>query len=80
MLTDLIGMPNPSVIPAAAFGLYAIFDQGTVRLFSNFSNFVLNLEAHMSAGGTVQRLAALGSFDDTTGVLGATVVVVLLNP
>lgn len=79
-LTDLTGLPSPAVLPAGTLGLYAIFDQGNVSLFSSFAGFVLNLQAHTSTGGTVQRLAALGAFDDATGELAATVVVVVLNP
>lgn len=77
---DLSGLPTPAVLPAGALGLHVIFDQGTVALYADFGNFVTNLEAELTSGRTAQRLAALGGFDDTTGELSASVVVVILNP
>ncbi len=76
--TDLLGLPeSPVIAPAeSGLGLFVIGQNGTLRLYLSFNNFVQDLQDRLDSGLLVKSVVARGSFDDATGTMTAGIIAV----
>jgi hypothetical protein len=76
-VVDLLTLPaSPSIVPTDRRGLYGIWENGEIKLFRSFSEFVTELGVRHGAGNKAHGLAAYGAYDDATNTLRATRVAV----
>jgi hypothetical protein len=70
--TDVL--PNSPVVQpkSAPSGLYAIYYQGTVQLYTQFDAYSQALQTSLSSGNKARLLIAYGTFTDATTTLDAT--------
>jgi len=68
------------VEPKFERGVYAIRDNNSVKVFSNFADFATELQAEMDSGLQVDKLHAIGGFSHQTVSLQAIKVAVKLTP
>jgi hypothetical protein len=71
--------PAPEIQPKYAKGIYLIFENGGVQVHYDFTAFTVSLNARISPTAQVARVAALGSFNETTQVFSASVISVVLK-
>jgi hypothetical protein len=77
---DLLTLPaSPSIVPTDRRGLYGLWQNGEIKLFRTFPEFVTELSLRLSAGNEAHAFAAYGAYDDATNTLTATHVVVHLS-
>jgi hypothetical protein len=77
---DLLTLPaSPSIVPTDRRGLYGLWQNGEIRLFRTFAEFVTELSLRLSSGNEAHALAAVGAYDDATNTLSATHVAVHLS-
>jgi hypothetical protein len=73
VVTDLttLGLP-PTVAPQAdGTGLFVLRYRGIVQVVTVFEDFAEELEGYLAEGAAVQKLGAVGRFDDASAVLTA---------
>jgi len=75
----LTASPAPEIQPKYAKGIYLIFENGGVQVHYDFPTFAVSLNARISPTAQVARVAALGSFNETTQVFSASVISVVLK-
>jgi hypothetical protein len=79
-VVDLLTLPaSPSIVPTDRRGLYGIWENGEIKLFRSFSEFVTELGVRLGAGKKAHGLAAYGAYDDATNTLRATHIAVHLS-
>jgi hypothetical protein len=77
---DLLALPaSPSIVPTDRRGLYGIWENGEIKLFGTFPEFVTELGVRLGAGKKAHGFAAYGAYDDATNTLRATHVAVHLS-
>lgn len=76
---ELTVSPTPTLVPRSGSGLYTIFQQGGIELFTSFAEFRDSVLAR-SATARVHKVSAFGSFDASTQVFSAVTVSVMLLP
>jgi len=79
IVTDLNILPSVPVIKGSVIGLYAILQGGEVQTYLGFSNFIDAIQTRLSAGAKVRGCFALGGFDDSTDVMSAKAIAVILD-
>jgi len=77
--TTLTSSPTPTIQPRALLGIYRIVENGSVALYLGFPGFATALSTRITVNSPVQRLAALGTFDDATQLFRANIVTVVLE-
>ena len=79
-VVDLLTLPaSPSIVPTDRRGLYGLWQDGEIKAFTSFPEFVTELGLRLGAGGEAHALAAYGAYDDATNTLKATHVIVHLS-
>ena len=68
------------VEPKFERGVYAIRDNNSVKVFSNFADFATELQAEMDSGLQVDKLHAIGGFSHDAVSLQAIKIAVKLTP
>lgn len=78
--TVLMPSPAPRVVPDSdGSGLYAIRQNRTVTLHTQFSNFVSDLEARLDGAVAMSSLVARGNYESVTQTLGSRRIRVFLQ-
>lgn len=70
--------PAPSIVPLGALGIYRIVQAGAVEVNLGFIPFSLSLQTR-AASSNVFRVAAFGTYDESTQVFSASVITVVLQ-
>lgn len=70
--------PAPTVVPLGALGIYRIVQAGAVEVHLGFIPFSESLQTRAAASNVV-RIAAFGTFDDSTQEFAASVITVVLQ-
>jgi hypothetical protein len=79
-IVDLLTLPaSPSIVPTDRRGLYGIWENGEITLFSAFPEFVTELGVRLGAGKKAHGFAAYGAYDDATNTLRVTHIAVHLS-
>jgi hypothetical protein len=79
-VVDLLTLPaSPSIVPTDRRALYGLWQNGEIKLFRTFPEFVTELSLRLSSGDKAHGLAAYGAYDDATNTLRATHVAVHLS-
>jgi hypothetical protein len=69
---DLFDLPaSPTIKPASGRVLFGVSERGHVELFTNFEEFVRELNARLNGGGAAAALYAYGSYDVASNELAA---------
>ncbi|MGD8498375.1 MAG: hypothetical protein PVG82_05685, partial [Chromatiales bacterium] len=78
---DLLDLPSPpSLVPYASDrGLFAVFDDGSIALYTSFASFAEGLAADLGEARLTDGLLARGRWDDPTAVLETRAVAVRLR-
>lgn len=79
IVTDLYALPSIPTIKGSLIGLYAVLRNGNVQVYLGLQNFIDSVQAQLSGGAKVRGFYALGGFDDSTDVLDAKVIAIVLN-
>ena len=68
---NLSATPDTTIVPntTAWFKLFILNNDGQVSLFSDFGEYVDELNAQLAAGKQLRRFSGVGSFDSTTNTL-----------
>ena len=66
-------------MPSCAFGVYAIFQNGTVQVHITFAGFLSDLTARLSAGAKVRGFFARGGFASSTDTMTARQVAIVVQ-
>jgi hypothetical protein len=79
--TDLLDLAGPpSLVPeASGRGLYAVFDDGSIALYTSFASFAEGLAADLGEAKLTDGLLARGRWDDPTAALETRAVAVRLR-
>jgi hypothetical protein len=81
VVTDLttLGLP-PTVVPRTdGTGLFVLRYRGIVQVVLVFEDFAEALQGYLEEGAAVQKIGAVGEFDDATATLAADMIEVQLN-
>jgi hypothetical protein len=77
---DLLTLPaSPSIVPTDRRGIFGLWENGEIKVFRAFPEFVSELSLRLSSGDKAHALAASGAYDDATNTLRATHVAVHLS-
>jgi hypothetical protein len=78
---DLLDLPSPpSLVPDASDrGLFAVFDDGSIALYTSFASFAEGLAADLGEARLTDGLLARGRWDDPTAVLETRAIAVRLR-
>jgi hypothetical protein len=78
---DLLDLPSPpSLVPYASDrGLFAVFDDGSIALYTSFASFAEGLAADLGEARLTDGLLARGRWDDPTAVLETRAIAVRLR-
>lgn len=72
VFTTLTAGSNPTIVPAAAGGIYAIrLPGGGLQLFFSFSNFVTALNGQLNGSNKVLGVFAAGGYNNSSNILTA---------
>ncbi|MGD8378245.1 MAG: metallophosphoesterase [Gammaproteobacteria bacterium] len=81
LVTDLTSLPaSPRIVPGTAgLGLFAIAQNGTVKVYTSFADFEADLASRLDGSVTMHALFARGGFDAAANTFTATRIGVLLG-
>lgn len=81
VVTDLTASsPAPMLIPRAdGTGLFVLRSHGIVQVVLTFDEFIEALQDSLQGGGVVNKLGAVGEFDDAVNVFTADIIELQLN-
>jgi hypothetical protein len=79
-VVDLLTLPaSPSIVPTDRRGLYGLWQNGEIKAFMSFPEFVTELSLRLGAGGKAHAFSAYGAYDDATNTLRASHIAVFLS-
>ena len=79
-VVDLLTLPaSPSIVPTDRRAVYGLWQNGQIKLFVSFPEFVTELGLRLGAGGKAHALAAYGAYDGGTNTLRTTHIAVHLS-
>lgn len=64
------------VEPKNAIGVYLVVQDGVWQLHTSYANYLSDLQSRLDGGGAVRSVLATGPFDDSSGVMSVTGMVV----
>ncbi len=75
------GDPVPTVVSAAGFTLFSIFDRdnGQTQIHLEFNDFTDALGLKLATGGVIFNFGALGVYTEETNTVSAGLVVVVID-
>jgi len=70
---DLLGLGLPPTIQPAndGMGVYILAHNASITLFTDFSLYIVALQAALDEGGALKSMAAQGLYEDATAILAA---------
>ena len=73
--------PTPNIVPAGAFGLYALRDlsTGVLTLYTHFPTYSAAVNSAVALGAEVRHVAAVGPWDAGTSTISAGLISIVVQ-
>jgi hypothetical protein len=76
-VVDINQLPVDTTIQAkSTTGLYLVLQNGVWQLHTSFENYLGDLQSRLNAGGAVRSVSAIGTFNDSAGIMTVSIMTV----